>query len=71
MTMDIPQSVLGKELPKETMRNTIVVDIENKEKQLHEARRDDFTWFSDEPPRLGGDGNHPQPLTYLTAGIGQ
>jgi hypothetical protein len=71
MTMNIPQKVFGEELPKETRRNTITVDVENKENQLHEARREKFTWFSDEPPRLGGDDNHPQPLTYLTGGIGQ
>ncbi|MFQ5915358.1 MAG: hypothetical protein ACE5JS_19480 [Nitrospinota bacterium] len=71
MTMDVAHSVFGDELPKETMRKTISVVCENKEKQLHEAREGEFTWHSDEPPTLGGDGNHPQPLTYLTAGIGQ
>jgi hypothetical protein len=71
MTMDIPQSVFGEELPKETIRKTISVDIENLEKQLHEARQGKFIWSSDEPPHLGGDDNHPQPLTYVTAGIGQ
>ena len=44
---------------------------ENESKQLHRATQGNFTWHSDEPPRLGGDDNHPQPLTYLTAGIGQ
>lgn len=71
MPPDIPQTVFGKELPKEAMRSTIVVECENQEKQLHKATQGDFTWHSDEPPRLGGDDNHPQPLTYLTAGIGQ
>ncbi len=71
MPPDIPQSTFGEELPKEAMRSTIVVECENESKQLHRATRDNFTWHSDEPPRLGGDNNHPQPLTYLTAGIGQ
>ena len=71
MTMDIPQSVFGEELPKKTMQTTISVDIDNLEKQLHEAREGKFSWHSDEPPHLGGDDNHPQPLTYITAGIGQ
>ncbi|MFQ5691872.1 MAG: hypothetical protein ACE5IM_02345 [Nitrospinota bacterium] len=67
---DIPHSVFGEELPKETRRFTQVVDCENKEKMLHEARQGRFTWHSDEPPRLGGDDNHPQPLAYLASGIG-
>ena len=29
-----------------------------------------FEFFSDEPPFLGGEGRHPQPLLYLAAGIG-
>lgn len=70
MTMDIPHSVFGEELPPGTYRITIAVDCENKEKMLHEARQGKFVWCSDEPPRLGGDDNHPQPLTYVTGGIG-
>ena len=71
MPSDIPQTVFGEELPKEAYGNTIVVECENERKQLHRATQDAFTWHSDEPPHLGGDNNHPQPLTYLTAGIGQ
>ena len=71
MTMDIPQDVFGEELPKTTMQQTISVDVRNREKQLHEAHEGKFTWCSDEPPHLGGDDNHPQPLTYIAAGIGQ
>jgi hypothetical protein len=29
-----------------------------------------FTIYSDEPPFLGGEGSHPQPLLYIAAGIG-
>jgi uncharacterized OsmC-like protein len=29
-----------------------------------------LTFYADEPPRLEGDGRHPQPLTYLAGGIG-
>jgi hypothetical protein len=29
-----------------------------------------FEFYSDEPPFLGGEGRHPQPLLYLAAGIG-
>ncbi len=53
------------------MQQTISVDVRNREKQLHEAHEGKFTWYSDEPPYLGGDDNHPQPLTYIAAGIGQ
>lgn len=71
MQMDIPHQVFGNDLPKATMQKTLIVDIENLGKQLHEARHGSFLWSSDEPPILGGDDNHPQPLTYITAGIGQ
>lgn len=71
MQMDVPHEVFGDDLPKATMRKTLTVEITNLEKQLHEAREGKFTWASDEPPSLGGDDNHPQPLTYVTAGIGQ
>ena len=29
-----------------------------------------FEFYSDEPPFLGGEGTHPQPLLYLAAGVG-
>ena len=68
--MNIPQRVFGEELPKGRSGFTVEVECENKGKMLHEGRREKFTWFSDEPPRIGGDDSHPQPLTYLTGGVG-
>ena len=29
-----------------------------------------FEIYSDEPPFLGGEGSHPQPLLYIAAGVG-
>jgi uncharacterized OsmC-like protein len=37
---------------------------------LHEATVRDFTFYSDEPPELGGQDAHPRPLDYLMAGVG-
>jgi hypothetical protein len=37
------------------------------------GRADDsnvFEFRSDEPPFLGGQGRHPQPLLYVAAGVG-
>ena len=30
----------------------------------------DQVFYVDEPPILGGEGKHPQPLTYVAGGIG-
>lgn len=70
MPSDIPQSVIGEELPPGVTRRTVAVDCENVEKMLHKGQREKFTIYSDEPPRIGGDDNYPPPLTYITAGIG-
>ncbi|GIS65580.1 MAG: hypothetical protein CM1200mP3_18280 [Chloroflexota bacterium] len=35
MPSDIPQNILGKELPKGLMKSTITVDCEHIEKMLH------------------------------------
>ena len=70
MAIDIPQSLLGEELPKGTTRRTIAVDCEHVEKMLHKGQKDQFLIYSDEPPRLGGEDKYPAPLTYVTAGIG-
>ena len=40
------------------------------EKQLKVASERHFEFFSDEPQYLGGDDMHPQPLTYISAGVG-
>ncbi len=34
------------------------------------GREEELTFYSDEPPRLGGDGEYPQPLTYIAGGVG-
>ena len=70
MPSDIPQSIVGKELPKGKFQSTVLVQCEHIEKMLHKVTRDKFTFYSDEPPRLGGDDNFPSPLTYIAGGIG-
>lgn len=48
------------------------VDLESLDvdKQLKVARFRDFEIVCDEPGYLGGDDEHPQPLTYVAAGVG-
>ena len=38
--------------------------------QVKIGRDDKFEVLCDEPARLGGKGEHPQPLTYLAMGVG-
>jgi len=40
------------------------------EGQLKIGRDDKFEVLCDEPPRLGGKGEQPQPLTYIVMGVG-
>ena len=70
MPSDIPQSVVGTELPSQTRRTTVSVDCAHQEKMLHEGRRGKFVFYSDEPPTLGGEDNYPSPLTYIACGVG-
>ena len=70
MPSDIPQSVVGKELPKGKFQSTVSVKCEHIEKMLHKGTREKFTFYSDEPPRQGGDDNFPSPLPDIAGGIG-
>ena len=36
----------------------------------HEARWNDFKFFSDEPPHLGGEDKHPIPIAYFAGSVG-
>ena len=67
---DIPQSLLGTEFTTPVHTVEITAECENKERMLHEGRTGKFVFYADEPPRLGGDDAHPQPLRYIAAGIG-
>jgi hypothetical protein len=60
------------ELPPQGYGNTIVAEIETLEGkgQLKVGRSGGFEVFSDEPARLGGDGEYPQPLSYFALGVG-
>ncbi len=70
MPSDIPQSVLGEELPRGVQRSTVAVDVEHVEKMLHRATRNQFEVFVDEPESMGGDDSYPPPLTYVLMGVG-
>ena len=70
MPSEIPQNILGKELPRGLMRSTITVDCEHIEKMLHKGKKGEFTFFSDEPSSLGGENKYPSPLAYIASGIG-
>lgn len=39
-------------------------------KEMLGGRQEELTFYVDEPPRLGGDGKYPQPLTYIAGGVG-
>ncbi len=49
---------------------TMSATIRCLEKQLKVATERKFEFYSDEPQYLGGEDNHPQPLTYISAGVG-
>ena len=49
---------------------TMGADIEALENQHKIARYRDFEFHCDEPAWLGGEDRHPQPLTYVAAGVG-
>ena len=70
MTTDIPHEVHGAELPQRGARRTVAVDCEHIERMLHRGTRDQFEIYCDEPERMGGEDAYPQPLTYITWGIG-
>jgi hypothetical protein len=45
-------------------------DIEVVDGQLKVARHRKFEFYSDEPAVVGGHDSHPEPLTYVAAGVG-
>lgn len=49
---------------------TVEASTEHIERMKHRANVREFTFYSDEPPSLGGDEEHPFPLDYFTAAIG-
>ncbi|HLZ69451.1 MAG TPA: hypothetical protein VKV26_06005 [Dehalococcoidia bacterium] len=49
---------------------TMAVDVTTIRGQLKRADAGKFSFFSDEPPRLGGEDAYPAPLTYLAAATG-
>ncbi|MFI5267825.1 MAG: hypothetical protein ACHQ7M_10655 [Chloroflexota bacterium] len=63
---DIPEERRG-------AKRTMAAEVESLGKQLKVGRFGRFRHFEfycDEPPTLGGEDQHPQPLTYLAAGVG-
>jgi hypothetical protein len=48
---------------------TVVVEALSLGQQKKVGRAGKFEIYCDEPPRLGGDDEYPQPLTYLVAGV--
>lgn len=59
-------------LDPEVLRRVVTVEADTGhiEKMKHRADVRQFTFYSDEPPSLGGDEQHAFPLDYLTAAIG-
>jgi uncharacterized OsmC-like protein len=42
----------------------------NVRKMLHRGTVREFVFYSDEPPDLWGEDEHPRPLDYLLASVG-
>ena len=59
---DIPQRLQGNV-------HTIAVEAESVGRMKKVARYRKFTIVCDEPPGLGGDDEHPQPLFYLASAV--
>ena len=59
-------------LDPDVLRRVVTVEAttEHIEKMKHRADVRQFTFYSDEPPSLGGDELQPFPLDYFTAAIG-
>ena len=70
MPSDIPPHIHGKDLPKGIKKSTISVTCDHLEKMLHVANNGEFSFFSDEPEKMGGENEFPAPLTYIASGIG-
>lgn len=49
---------------------TMGIDAVALDGQKKSASTDRFQFFCDEPAHLGGKDEHPQPLTYVAAGVG-
>lgn len=64
----------GGELPELATKGrftiTMGIDALALEGQRKVASTDRFQFFCDEPAHLGGNDEHPQPLTYVAAGVG-
>lgn len=67
---DIPQSLMGTEFPTPVRELTVTADCEQMGKMLHKGQSEQFVFYSDEPERMGGESNHPKPLSYIAAGTG-
>jgi hypothetical protein len=59
---DLPQRLRGSV-------HTIAVEAESAGKMQKVGRYRKFTIMCDEPPGLGGDDEHPQPLFYLASAV--
>ena len=60
------------ELPPQGYAFTMSADTETMEGegQLKLGRHRHFEVYCDEPPRIGGEDSHPQPLCYIAMGVG-
>jgi hypothetical protein len=56
------------DIPPPSLR-TMSIEAEAVGKQKKVGRFRHFEILCDEPPRLGGEDEYPQPLTYLVAGV--
>ncbi len=59
---------LAPEARKKVYTSTATITAVDKQKKV--ARFRHFEFWADEPQWLGGEDQHPQPLTYLVAGVG-
>jgi hypothetical protein len=65
------RSIDKPELPKQGLLVRQFADTEAPPgSQLKVGRHRHFEVICDEPPHLGGNDEHPQPLTYICMGVG-
>lgn len=60
----------GKEKLLNEVRGYQVVTIGGSTEGQQGGPQEELAFHTDEPPRLLGEGQYPQPLTYIAGGIG-
>lgn len=60
----------GRRFPKSARIRIVAGQLKVASAEAEENPAGSFEFYSDEPSALGGEDRHPQPLTYVAAGVG-